>query len=272
MTVEFEAIKKLAEGVPDYLEVPVGAELLDNASSVIRNLGYNMEDAISVFLRRIIQTPHQSIDKARAKEFIRGIADTTLEDMATQPLLIPRRDIFGVELPDYAMPGFCSGSKPYFGSIEDIAAFRRAINNDDRRKPEDMEFMSAKMYGARYNAQAAGTYEYTNIWGFQYFVWWDKLESVHLWIRYKERFYRCVRVRMKSLQYDTNKDALMKSSPGEQIWGYPHILEYRHPFHFSRMYVVEKKFDTEEDLLENLEYFDGSIELKGWLDDLFGDG
>lgn len=64
----------------------------------------------------------------------------------------------------------------------------------------------------------------------------------------------------------------MKSSPGEQIWGYPHILEYRHPFHFSRMYVVEKKFDTEEDLLENLEHFDGSIELKGWLDDLFGDG
>lgn len=108
-----------------------------------------MEDAISIFLQRTIQTPHQSIDKARAEELIRGIANATLEDMATQPLLIPRRDVFGVELPDYAMPGFCSGSKLYFGSIEDIASFRRALYSDDRCKPEDMEFMSAKLYGSK---------------------------------------------------------------------------------------------------------------------------
>ena len=110
--MEFEAIKKLAEGVPDYLEVPVGAELLDNASSVIRNLGYNMEDAISVFLRRTIQAPHQSIDKARAEEFIRGIADTTLEDMAAQPLLIPRRDIFGLNCRTTPCPGFALARNP----------------------------------------------------------------------------------------------------------------------------------------------------------------
>lgn len=109
----FDAIKKLAEGVPDYLEVPVEAGLLDKATAIINGLGYDMEDVISIFLRRTIQTPHQGIDKARAEELIRGIANATLEDMATQPLLIPRRDVFGVELPDYAMPGFCSGSKLY---------------------------------------------------------------------------------------------------------------------------------------------------------------
>lgn len=268
----FEAINKLAEGVSEYLEVPVEAELLDKASAVIRNFGYDMEDAISVFLRRTIQTPHQSIDNERGEEYIREIADATLDDMATQPLLVPRRDVFSVELPDYAMPAFCSFLKPYFGSIEDIAAFRCALYRDDHCKPEDMDFKSAKLYGAKYNKQNAGMYEHTNIWGFPYFVWWDRLESIHLWVGNRKRFYRCVRVRIKNLQYDTDKDTLMKSSPGEQIWGYPHILEYQHPFHFSRMYVVEKKFDTEEDLLENLEHFDGSIELKGWLDDLFGDG
>ena len=46
--------------------------------------------------------------------------------------------------------------KLYFGSIEDIASFRHALFNDDRYKPEDMEFMSAKLYGAKFNSQAAG--------------------------------------------------------------------------------------------------------------------
>ena len=268
----FDAIKKLAEGVPDYLEVPVEAELLDKASAIINGLGYDMEDSISILLQRTIQTPHQGIDKARAEELIRGIANATLEDMATQPLLIPRRDVFGVELPDYAMPGFCSGSKLYFGSIEDIASFRRALYSDDRCKPEDMEFMNAKLYGAKYSSQAAGKCEHTNVWGFPYFAWWDRLESVHLWIRYKDRFLRCVRVRMTNLRIDTNEDASASYSPGEQLWGYPHILEYRQPYHFNRMYEVEKTYETEDSLLYDLAHYDGSIELTTWLDDLFGDG
>ena len=268
----FDAMKKLADGVPDYLEVPVEDGLLDQASTVIRNMGYDMEDAISIFLRRIVQTPYQKADTKRAEEHIREIADTTIDDMATQPLLLPRRDVFSVELYDYAMPGFCSNWKPYFGSIEDIAEFRRALHSDDRRKPENMSFSSVKLYGAKHRTQDAGMYEHTNIWGFPYFVWWDKLESVHLWVSHKDKYYRCMRARMKNLQYDTDEDASMKDSPGEQIWGYPHILEYKHPFHFSRMYVIEKVFSAEENLLEDMERFDGGIELKGWLDDLFGDG
>ena len=50
------------------------------------------------------------------------------------------------------------------------------------------------------------------------------------------------------------------------------MLEYRHPFHFSRMYVVEKWFESEKELLEDLKKYDGGIELRGWLDELFGDG
>lgn len=42
--------------------------------------------------------------------------------------------------------------------------------------------------------------------------------------------------------------------------------------HFSRMYVTEKWFESENELLEDLKNYDGSIELRGWLDELFGDG
>ena len=63
-------------------------------------------------------------DPAQAEEYVRRTADTTLDDMVTQPLLVPRRNVFSVDLLDYATPRFCTNWKPYFGSIEDIAAFR----------------------------------------------------------------------------------------------------------------------------------------------------
>ena len=268
----FDAMKKIAEGTPDYLEVPVAEDgLLEKATAVIHTLGYDMEEAIAIFLRRIVQIA-PAADPTRAEEYVRRTADTALDDMITQPLLKPERDVFSVELLDYATPGFCTNWKPYFGTIEDIAAFRNALYRDEKHKPEDMSFVPVKVYGAKQEVRNAGMYEHTNIWGYPYFVWWDRLESVHLWISSKDKFYRCVRSRMRNLKYDTDADASMIQSPGEQIWGYPHILEYHHPFHFNRMYVVEKRFDTEQALLEDLEHYDGIIELRGWLDELFGDG
>ena len=123
----FEAIKKLAEGVPEYLEIPMEKGLLDSAEAAFRSFGYDMEEAISVFLRRIIQTPFETADDEAAEQRISDMADETLDDMATQPLLLPRSDIFSIELSNHVKPGFCAHCKPYFGSLEDIAEFRHAL-------------------------------------------------------------------------------------------------------------------------------------------------
>lgn len=269
----FDGFKKMADGVPDYLEVPVTEDgLLEKATAAIHALGYDMEEAISIFLRRIVQTVPSAADLAQAEEFIRKTADTSLDDMVTQPLLMPKRDVFSVELLDYATPGFCTNWKPCFGTLEDIAAFRNALHRDEKRKTVDMSFAPVKVYGAKQKVRAAGMYEHTNIWGYPYFVWWDRLESVHLWIGSGVRFFRCVRARMKNLKYGTDENAAMIQSPGEQIWGYPHLLEYRHPFHFNRMYVIETRFNSEKEMMDDLESCDGSIELGGWLNELFGNG
>ena len=273
MEMAFDGFKKMADGVPDYLEVPVTEDgLLEKATAAIHALGYDMEEAISIFLRRIVQTVPSAADLAQAEEFIRKTADTALDDLVTQPLLIPKRDVFDVELLDYATPGFCTHSKPYFGTLEDIAAFRNALYRDEKCKLEDMSFAPVKVYGAKQKARDAGMHEHTNIWGYPYFVWWDRLESVHLWVGSGGRFDRCVRARMKNLKYGTDENAAMSQSPSGQIWGYPHVLEYRHPFHFNRMYVIETRFDSEKEMMDDQESFDGSIELSGWLDELFGDG
>ena len=98
----------MAEGVSDYLEVPVTEDgLREKATAAIHALGYDMEEAISIFLRRIVQT-ESAADPAQAEEYVRRTADTTLDDVVTQPLLVPRRDVFSVDLLDYATPGFCT--------------------------------------------------------------------------------------------------------------------------------------------------------------------
>ena len=113
---------------------------------------------------------YEAGDKLAAEEHISEIADKTLDDMFTQPLLIPKRDVFSVQLLDYAKPGFCTFSKPYFGTIEDIAEFRRALHRDEKRKPEDMTFTSVRVFGSKHEIRDAGMYEHINIWGFPYFV------------------------------------------------------------------------------------------------------
>lgn len=166
----FDGFKKMADGVPDYLEIPVSEDgLLEKATAVIHALGYDIEEAIAIFLRRIVQADTTSVDPTQAEEFIRKTADTTLDDMVTQPLLMPKRDVFSVELLDYATPGFCTNWKPYFGTIEDIAAFRNALHRDKKHKPEEMSFSPVKVYGVKQKVRDAGMYEHTNIWGYPYF-------------------------------------------------------------------------------------------------------
>ena len=167
MEMAFDGFKKMADGVPDYLEVPVTEDgLLEKATAAIHALGYDMEEAISIFLRRIVQTVPSAADLAQAEEFIRKTADTSLDDMVTQPLLMPKRDVFSVELLDYATPGFCTNWKPCFGTLEDIATFRNALHRDEKRKTVDMSFAPVKVYGAKQKVRAEGMYEHTNIWGY----------------------------------------------------------------------------------------------------------
>ena len=81
----FEAIKSLMEGMPEYLEVPVAEKgLLDSATEVLWDLGYNMEEAIAIFLRHIIQTSYTAADRQDAEKHISEIADRAIDDMAAQ--------------------------------------------------------------------------------------------------------------------------------------------------------------------------------------------
>lgn len=66
----FDAIKKLAEGVPDYLEVPVEAGLLDKATAIINGLGYEEPDTIAMAMALLV------IENTHLREVIHHLRDT----------------------------------------------------------------------------------------------------------------------------------------------------------------------------------------------------
>ena len=249
----------------------VDSALLEAATAVVNSMGYDMEGATILYLRRLgeFELP---LDRQQADDYIRKAADGSYEDMCTQPLLLPHGEIYGAELLDCAVPAFVTFEKPYFGSLEDIADFRSALREAKVTGLKEMTFFTTRLYGAKHSEQGKGTYEHINIHGFPYYIWWDHLESVHVWLRYREKYWRCLRARITNMRYCIDPEEEKAESSGEQIWGHPNIVEYRKPYHFNRMYVIEKRFDSEKELLEDMEQFHGEVELQGFLDDIFGDG
>lgn len=249
----------------------VDSTLLEAATAVVNSMGYDIEGAVILFLRRLVES-ELPLDKQLADTYMKKAADGSYEDMFTQPLLLPHGEIYGVELLDYALPAIVTFEKPYFGSLDDIVEFRTALRQSEAKGLKEMIFFTTHIYGAKHSEQEKGTYEHLNTYSFPYYIWWDRLESVHVWLRYNEKFWRCIRARITNMTIDTEPDGKNAHSYGEQIWGHPNIVEYRDPYHFNRMYVIEKRFDSEKELLEDMEQFHGEVELKGFLDDIFGNG
>lgn len=51
----FEHMKEMMKGQPDWLEVPIDADLLEKANERLRELGTTMEDAVRLLVLRTIE-------------------------------------------------------------------------------------------------------------------------------------------------------------------------------------------------------------------------
>ncbi len=65
------------------------------ASEVVKGWGYDMEEAVNLFLRRFVETvplPEHPVPREEAVATIRKTVDRNCMDMYTQPLLLPHGD------------------------------------------------------------------------------------------------------------------------------------------------------------------------------------
>ena len=110
-----------------------------------------------------------------------------------------------------------------------------------------------------------------NIYGFPYYMSSRMVESVHVWLKYDNRYYRCIRARMDRLHYSDELDDSLKPLHGI-FWGFPHIIEYAEPYTYNRLFEKEKVFDTWEEAERDMKAFTCEIVLTEVFNDIFGDG
>jgi hypothetical protein len=209
------------------------------------------------------------------------------------------KELFCLELDDYAVPSFISADKSYFGTLEDIGSLIDALEADDRRRESHARLIQAfkeyvagnteVMFNVAYrdvkllkqvsliaqenSVVSLNSYEHFNVWDCIYYMRCDKADSSHIWVRFDDRYARCIRTEFYNLQYavtDEEKDY----EPVDGCMGFPKQTVFEDDRVWNRLYVVEKYFDSEEELRADIDSFKTSPDpvFTEVFNDIFGDG
>lgn len=201
-----------------------------------------------------------------------------------------------LKLWDYGTPAFVSFDKMYVGTEADIRAATESMKKKDAddKTVKALERYFAGDMTATHNiayreipilepctriassALTLGEYswEHINVWGFPYYMKCDSAEVKQIIIRYKKKYYRCVRVWFKNLRYgiSTEKYSLL----GDFFLGPSALFSVtdqpdKSRTMSNRLYVVEEVYDKIEDAEDKL-LSEEHLVFKGFCDDIFADG
>lgn len=186
-------------------------------------------------------------------------------------LIDPSGPFFCIRLPDYAKPAFCSFTKRYYGTMKEIDAFLSCLSHEERAGIGQLSFQPVPVLGFRTSVHMDFTYDHQNIWGATYNIHCEKIESIHVWVKCEEHFYRCMKAKITNLQFSSEFDPCMRPIK-KMFWGFPHIIEYVEPITFNQLYVTEKAFSSRFEAEQDMFKFKHDIDISGFLDDVFGDG
>ena len=263
----FERMQELLKDQPDWLEVPMPTGMYEDLKQALVQFGASPEQAVNLFAQRIIAVAA----KDRPKPTQHTIAKLTIQDMLPQMMIEPEGHFFHINLPNYAAPAFVTLQKDYFGSLEDIDAFMSLLDENEQQQVGSVQLTPVPIMGTRSAQNRDYQVAHQNIYGFPYYMSSRMVESVHVWLKYDNRYYRCIRARMDRLHYSDELDDSLKPLHGIS-WGFPHIIEYAEPYTYNRLYEKEKVFDTWEEAERDMKAFTCEIVLTEVFNDIFGDG
>lgn len=262
----FERMNEVLKNQPDWLEVALPPGTYDALKKSLARLGTTPEQAVTVFAQRVI-----GLSDDRPNGAVQEITNSVIRDLMTQSLIVPTGSFYRVELPDYAKPAFVTVSKSYFGTLDDFSAFFTAYNMDDKSDLREVHMTEVPVLATRSSHADDFQIEHLNIHGWPHYMSGTAMESVHVWLKYNNRYYRCIRARLTNLHYDTEPDGEPMLYTG-MSWGFPAIIEYSAPYTYNRLYETEKIFDTWEEAEADIRAFNGEVVLTEFFNDIFGDG
>ena len=204
-----------------------------------------------------------------------------------------------LSLDDHSAISFCSFDKYYFGNIPMIASFIQSLESDEQYVKKYSQLISAfKEYcngNIRITHNVAykkiplidpvyvyekikirndiNKIEHLNTWDCIYYMRWKKAESEHIWLRCKNSYIRCIKAVFTNLEFavDDIEDDYRKI---EFSAGFPKMINFYNETVFNKLYVAEKYFKNEDEMLCDIEKFK---EIPNPIyteifNDIFGDG
>ncbi len=208
-------------------------------------------------------------------------------------------EVYCLTLDDYATPSFCSVGKDYFGDLEQIASLINYLESDKRHAENHAHLIQAfkeytagnteikhnvaysdvpllepvSIYAEIKSTTGCNKMEHFNVWDCIYYMRFEKAESSHIWLRHKNRYVRCIKTKYYNLEY-ADIDADEEYKPIRYCMGFPMQIVFEKDTVSNTLYVTEKIFDNEKELLQDIENFRNAPDpvYTEIFNDIFGDG
>ena len=205
------------------------------------------------------------------------------------------KQYYRLVLDDVAAPAFISVGKSYFGTMDEITRFIRAL---EAEHPSSRALISAfRAYEqGEHEVQHPVAYhnvpllkpavilheeqhvledfawEHLNIWSCTYNMRCSKVETIHRWVQCENSFRRVLYAHFTNLELDYAVEEW--NVVGDMLWGYPEILHYDPPHIYNRLAEPEHTFDSLEELEKDWVKFckEPRPDFSEFCNDIFGDG
>lgn len=204
---------------------------------------------------------------------------------------------YRLELRDHSTVSFCSFSKAYFGTIDDIRILINAL--DEKHRDSYGELVAAfrayeegrtevthhaafqevplltpaKLIHRERLVLENHTLEHENIWQCIYKMRCERVETEHLWLECEGRWLRMLKAKFKGLQHE---DALggWKTIREGMLWGFPCTLQGDSECFRNVLAEPEKGFKNKKGLEQDWENFKRSPDpvFDEFCNDIYGDG
>lgn len=209
---------------------------------------------------------------------------------------------FCLELYDYANPAFVTCSKPYFGTIRQIADFVSVLEQSEKNKKqfarlreafyayqagnhqvtyaidylEEHPFLeSVQVLGEQVVKQENFRWTHQNIHFCPYEMRCKEVISHHLWLERGENFYRSIKASFLDLEIKDDFTGKWEAHPSpENFWGHPGVIHVDRGRLTNILYEPEERFHSRQEMLEDMKAFQNapSPDFSEFCNDIFGDG
>lgn len=200
-------------------------------------------------------------------------------------------EFFIFELSDYAVPGFISWTKEYFGTLNDFRRLLDGCKEERNDLRETFEKFAAgkseiKHYAGQLEVQFARptklldekefvlnklAYSFQNVYNFIYKLRMTKATGRRCLFQSGEKFYVAFWARVERPRYqDDIIDARRWIALDEPLMGHPGMIRVDGKFMENTLGVLEKTFDSEAAAREY--YVTAQLNWNRFYEEVFGDG